>query len=96
MAPKDSQEHDNFTSRSILTSCHMKLLQAALLFQQSRGSSQITDRAQMVGSISAPLVSADARLRLLAKDHLLAGLGEEQDWHILSMVHQGWVQVELI
>ena len=34
------------------------------------------------------LESADAQLRLLAKDHLLSGLGEEQDAHILSMVHQ--------
>ena len=34
------------------------------------------------------LEGADAQLRLLAKDHLLSGLGEEQDAHILSMVHQ--------
>ena len=75
-------EHVQFTSKSILTSCHMKLLQAAFLFQQSRGS------PQLVGSIGGHLESADAQLRLLAKDHLLAGLGEEQDAHILSMVQQ--------
>ena len=59
---KESPEHAkhaHFTSRSILTSCHMKLLQAAFLFQQSRGSRS----TQVVGSISGHLETADAQLR---------------------------------
>ena len=56
---KESPEHTHFTSRSILTSCHLKLLQAAFLFQQSRGSRS----TQVVGSISGHLETADAQLR---------------------------------
>ena len=45
----------------------------------------------MLGQSRLDVIPRDTTVRLprlLTKDHLLAGLGEEQDAHILSMVRQ--------
>ena len=38
-----SEEQRPFTSKSLLASCHMKLLRAAFLFQKWKGSTQAVD-----------------------------------------------------
>jgi PI-3-kinase-related kinase SMG-1 len=81
--PPSQSTPDPFTSTSLLTACHLKLLQAASCFHQTRQT--WSDPGKIMDSLD----SANVSLTLLMRDHRLAGNGEgEQQAHILSMVHR--------
>ena len=74
-----------FSTDALLTSCHLKLLEAASRFQRARRGH--TSMAATAAAIADYLSSADSSLRLLHRDHLMSA-EEEQQAAILSMVHR--------